>query len=279
MKRLILVLLLSLGFSSDLPAQRATRHVMTEQGSISGGGQTNEWEALRVRLESSSPNRPTMNPSQGDHFVPVSQLHIPAKALKEFERSQKAFRSGDAKSSTVHLRKALQIYPDFIDAHNALGLRFVQLGEYQKALDEHKTALAVDSHVAQTHQDLAVALFLLNRPQEAEAEAREAIDLDPQAPAPRYVLARALIGQRQVTREAIEMLRQTEDSIPNASLVLAQIYYQTGHPEEVVSELRRYLRAPVDLDNKQKAECWIAQLSREPLPKACPADVTRPSFH
>jgi tetratricopeptide (TPR) repeat protein len=199
--------------------------------------------------------------------------------MKEFDRSQKAFASGDVRSSAAHLQKALRIYPDFIDAHNALGLRFVQMGEYQKALVEHETALAVDPHVSRTHQDLAIALLFLNRAQEAEAEAREAVDLDPQAPGPRYVLARTLIAQRRVTQETIDMLRQSEDSLPNASLVLAQIYFTAGHTDQVLEELRYYLRAPADPDNKQKAECWVAQLSGQPLPSGCPADVTRPSFH
>jgi hypothetical protein len=38
------------------------------------------------------------------------------------------------------------------------------------------------------------------------------------------------------------------------------------------------LRAPVDPDNKQKAECWVAQLSQQPSPTGCPAESTRPVF-
>jgi hypothetical protein len=75
------------------------------------------------------------------------------------------------------------------------------------------------------------------------------------------------------------MLRQSENALPNASLVLAQIYFAKGQTDQVIAELLHYLRAPTDPDNKQKAECWIAQLSQQPAPAACPADVTRPSFH
>jgi tetratricopeptide (TPR) repeat protein len=221
---------------------------------------------------------PAPPPPRGNP-VPVSQLRIPSKAIKEFERSQKAFRSGDLRTSAEHLQKALQIYPDFIQAHNALGLRFAQLGEYQKALTEHEAALSLDTRSAQTHQDLSFTLSLLNRFQEAEHEARKALDLDSQAAASRYVLGRALIGQGHVTSEAIEMLRQSENALPNASLVLAQIYFTRGQTDQVLAELRHYLRTAPDRDNKQKAECWVAQLSQQPLPAGCPADITRPSFH
>jgi tetratricopeptide (TPR) repeat protein len=182
------------------------------------------------------------------------------------------------RAAAEHLQKALQIYPDFILAHNALGIRFFQLGEFQKALDEEETALSLDPGSAQTHQDLSLALLSLNRPQEAEAEARQALDLNPQYVAPRYFLARAIIAQGRVTPEAMEMLRQTESAFPNASLVLAQIHFSMGQTDQAIAALRHYLRAPADGDNKHKAECWVAQLSQQPLPAGCPAEPTRPSF-
>jgi tetratricopeptide (TPR) repeat protein len=284
MKRLIVMLFLLVSFASSILAQNSHRRVpIGDQGPTNGGAPnvlvSDSWEDLRLRLEATSPAAPKTTPSQTDHLVPVSQLRVPSKAIKEFNLSQKAFHSGDLRTSTEHLQKALKIYPDFIQAHNALGLRFIQRGEYQKALAEHEYALAIDPHFAQTHQDLSLALLLLNRSQEAEAEARQALDLDPKAPGPHYVLGRALIAQRRVTPESIEMLRQSESAFPNASLVLAQIYFTKGQTDEVLAELRRYLRAPIDPDNKQKAECWVAQLSQQPLPAACPADVARPSFH
>jgi tetratricopeptide (TPR) repeat protein len=214
-----------------------------------------------------------------DNLVPVSQLRIPAKAIKEYDRARKALQEHDVQASAGHLQKAVHIYPDFIQAHIALGLRFIQLGDYQKARAEQETALALDPRSAEAHQDLSFSLLLLNQIPEAEAEARESLDLDSQSVPARYALGRALVAQRQVTPEAIEMLRQSEDAFPNASLILAQLHFSAGQTDQVVADLRRYLRAPRDSDNKQKAECWVAQLSQQPAPAGCPAGVTRPSFH
>jgi tetratricopeptide (TPR) repeat protein len=281
MKRMLLVALISVAFLPNIHAQGARRRPIGDHGSPdSGTFAIDRWAAPYVRHEPIAEPAPAINSQpRGNPLVSVTQLNIPSKAIKEFEHSQKALRSGDLRASQVHLEKALHIYPDFIDAHNALGLRFTQLGEYEKALAQHQAALAVDPRVAQTHQDLALSLLMLNRAPEGEAEAREAMDLDPQAVVPRYLLARALIAQRRVTPETIDMLRQTENTIPNASLVLAQIYFAKGQTDQIVSELRKYLRAPTDSDNKQKAECWAAQLSNQPLPAGCPADATRPTFH
>jgi len=276
MKKTILVLLAFL-LTSNLHAQgrhRSGRPSATVNDGLTPLDPNDPFAAIRPRAGSNSatPARPAADP------VPVSQLRIPSKAIKEFERYQKAFHSGDVPTSVEHLQKALQIFPDFIQAHIALGLRFIQLGEYQKALIEHEAALSLDPRSAQAHQDLSLTLLLLNRYQEAEAEARQSLDIDSQAVASHYALGRALIAQGRATPEAVEMLRQSENVFPNASLVLAQIHFAAGQTDQTIAELRNYLRAPVDADNKQKAECWVAQLSQQPSPAGCPAESTRPSF-
>ena len=159
-----------------------------------------------------------------------------------------------------------------------LGLCFIQLGDYQKALLEHEAALSLDAHRVETHQDLSLAFLLLNRYHEAEEEARQALELDTNAVAARYTLGRALIGQGHASAEALEMLRRSEDAFSDASLVLAQIHFSAGQTDQVVADLRHYLRSPLDQDNKHKAECWAAQLSQRPAPAGCPTEVTRPSF-
>lgn len=223
-------------------------------------------------------SHPARAAQPGGNLVSVGQLRIPAKAIKEYERAQKAFQQSDVRASADHLQKALHIYPDFVQAHSALGVRFLQLGDFQKALAEHELAVSLDPGSAQTHQNLSFTLLLLDRNQEAEAEARRSLKLDSQLVTSHYVLGRAVIAQARATPEAIEMLRSSESAFPDASLVLAQVHFAMGQTDEVITDLRHYLRSPSDPDNKQKAECWVAQLSREPTPAGCPAAATRPSF-
>jgi tetratricopeptide (TPR) repeat protein len=277
MKSILAVTALLL-LASNLHAQASRRAVMPS-GSTNNGSPSLDFTDPYVFMFShaAESNPPAASPHPGN-AVSVGQLRIPSKAIKEFERSQKAFQSGDVHTSVEHLQKALRMYPDFIQAHNALGLRFIKLGEYQKALAEHQAALALDPRRVDTHQDISFALLLLNRNKEAEDEARQALDLDSQLVASRYLLGRALIARGRISSEGMEMLRQSEDAFPDASLVLAQIHFQLGHSDQVIAELRHYLKAPSDPDNKQKAECWVAQLSQQPLPAGCPAQATRPSF-
>jgi tetratricopeptide (TPR) repeat protein len=211
--------------------------------------------------------------------VSVSELLVPEKASKEVQRSEKSLRSGDVRGSAEHLEKAIQIYPDYLQAHNLLGTRYMSLGEYPQAVAEFQKAAAIDPNLAPTYLSLSVAFFFAGHYADAEIAGRRALELDPESAGTRYVLGRSLIQQGKGTPEALELLRQSEGAFPNARLVLALVLSERGETPQVIAELGQYVKeAPVDPENKRRAACWLAQLTQAPLPAGCPAGSTRPNF-
>lgn len=193
--------------------------------------------------------------------VSIRELRIPPKAAKELQRSQSALKSGDTRSSAQHLEKALQIYPGYLEGHNSLGSRYIDLGEYAKAAAEFEKAIDIDPHVMQPFNNLSVAYYLQQRYSDAEAAARRAIDLDPRSSMPRYMLGCILAAERRNPAEAMEMLRQTMNEFPDARLVLADILVRRGALKEAEEELRGYLDLP-GAEKKQNVERWLARLAQ-----------------
>jgi tetratricopeptide (TPR) repeat protein len=204
--------------------------------------------------------------------ISVRELRIPARAIKELQRSQTALRSGDTRNSARHLERALQIYPDYLEGHNSLGARYIDLREYEKAAAEFQKAIDINPRIMQPVNNLSVAFFLLERYPEAEAAARRAIDLDPHNATPRYMLGCILATEKRNPTEAIEMLRQTKLDFPDAGLLLAQILFRRGAIEETEQELRDYLAVP-GATKKQIAARWLAWLTLQ----STPASVTSSS--
>jgi tetratricopeptide (TPR) repeat protein len=193
--------------------------------------------------------------------ISTRELFIPPKALKELQRSQTSLLSGDVRSSAQHLERALQIYPYYLEAHNNLGSRYIELHEYEKAAGEFQKAIEIDPRVAQPFNNLSVAFFLLQRYPEAEAAARRALDLDPRNSTARYMLGCTLATEKRNPLEAMEMLRQTEREFPDSKLLLAQILLRRGAVEEAENELRGYLNVP-GVEKKQNVERWLARLTQ-----------------
>ena len=219
---------------------------------------------------------PAVQPTQALKPVSVQQLLIPSKAMKEIRRSQKAFESGDLRASNTHLEKALRIYPDIPQAHFDLGGNYLRLHEYQRALAEFQEFAGTYPDLARAHYGLSAAYFLLHRYVEAEASARRALEISPELIEHRYMVATAMIARGQCTAETKELLRQSEDKFPNASLILAQVYLSEGKIDDVAAELHAYLRAPDPL-NKSAAECWLALLNGT-ASGSCAVQKTFPDF-
>ena len=207
------------------------------------------------------PTDPSRLPRLGE-TVSIEELRIPPKAVKEIQRSQNALKSGDTRSSARHLEKALQIYPDCLEARNSLGARYIDLHEYEKASEEFQKAIAIDPRVMQPFNNLSVALFLQQRYADAEVAARRALNVDPQHPTARYMLGAILATEKRNPEEAMELLRQTKREFPDSYLLLAQILLRRGATEEAINELREYLALPSP-EKKQNVERWLARLSQK----------------
>jgi len=201
---------------------------------------------------------PSRLPRLGE-TVSIQGLRIPPKAVKEIQRSQSALKSGDVRSSAQHLERALQIYPSYLEAHNSLGARYIDLGEYEKAAAEFQKAIVIDPGVVQPFNNLSVALFLQQRYVDAEAAARRALNLDAQHPTARYMLGAILATDKRNPEEAMDLLRQTRREFPDSYLLLAQILLRRGAVEEAKKELRDYLALPSP-EKKQNVERWLARL-------------------
>jgi len=159
---------------------------------------------LYLKADHSSPVRRT------DYAVSVRELRIPGKARNAFEKGLERLAKNDADGSRTQFMRATTAFPDYYEAYYHIGVADLRLGReeeaaqaFQKAIDlsgghyawaqfalglllcrrgecaEAETVirkgLDVDGSTATGHLFLSVALFRLNRLEEAEKSAREAL--------------------------------------------------------------------------------------------------------
>lgn len=195
--------------------------------------------------------------------ISKDESRIPTKAVKELQRSLRDYSSGNIRSSARHLEKALQLYPNYWEAQNNLGARYIELHEYEKAVAQFQKAIQIDPRAAQPFNNLSVAFFLLQRYPEAESAARRALDLDPQDSTARYVLGCTLVSEDRNPLEAIALLRETVSVFPDSRLLITKILVRHGNLDDAKKELRDYLTMP-GIEKRAIAEGWLAQLTRTP---------------
>jgi TolB-like protein/Tfp pilus assembly protein PilF len=97
------------------------------------------------------------------------------KHLAAYRLSRDASRFGAAEEACL---RALDIDDDAAEVHAALGSLYVASGKNENALHEFEAALDDNTNVADIYIGLAETYAALNRPEDAEASLRKAIDAD-----------------------------------------------------------------------------------------------------
>jgi TolB-like protein/Flp pilus assembly protein TadD len=140
--------------------------------------------------------------------------------------------------------KALELDESLGEAHGTLGFfRFLYDWDFTGAESELKRALTLSPNYAEAHHWYGIYLANLGRHEEADREARQAIELDPlsllmnMTPALNFYLA------RQYDR-AVEQLQKVIEMEPNfvpARSVLGSVLVQKAMYEEAIGEYQKVL--------------------------------------
>jgi Flp pilus assembly protein TadD len=256
--------------ASSLYGQGASRfHTAAARYAKSASEDTDPLAAIRVQ-----PALPTrMTPPGGT--ISVRDLNVPSKAAKELERAKKSFNAGDFRSAAEHLQKALQIAPDFVQAHNNLGATYVRLHEYERAVVQLQEAVELAPNLQEPYHNLGIALLLLGRLPEAEIAARQALEIGPQESSARFTLGRILATEEKNPSEAIQLLSESARDIPEARLSLAHVLHGRGSLEQAIAELQTYLSIP-DATNKEQVSARLALWTKELAETRTPASTQKP---
>ena len=81
--------------------------------------------------------KPALDANAGDNTAPAgngatvsaTELKIPEKAQKEFDKGVDAFAAGDNKKAEESFNKAIEAYPKYANAYSNLGVLYIKLGQ------------------------------------------------------------------------------------------------------------------------------------------------------
>lgn len=140
--------------------------------------------------------------------------------------------------------KALELDENLGEAHASLGFfRFLYDWDFAGAEREFERALTLSPNYAEAHHWYAIYLANVGRHQEADREARRAVELDPlsllmnMTPALNFYLARQYDRAREQLQRVIDM----EPNFVAARAVLGNVLVQKALYEEAMAEYQKVL--------------------------------------
>lgn len=210
-----------------------------EVGTFSTNGIRLYLKALPAKESSSPPAHP----------VAAEYLKIPADARGEYEQGMKLFqREQKLEEGLLHLRKAIELHPQFALAHYGAGLLLMDLDRMDEAGDSFSQAIAGNEKLLPAYFPLGAILNQRREHAGAEKILRKGLAIKEDIWQLHFELARAVAYQARWD-EAEKHARRAAGLDPAAAkvqLLLANIYFELGKNELALGAAEEFLRLAPD---------------------------------
>lgn len=135
---------------------------------------------------------------------------------------------------------AVQLDPNLMEAHRALGYVWESTGNYERAIDAYEAALRIHGNLPILHIALGNMYQALGEVDLAVDSYLRAVALDPTNPDPlnRIALAEARVGNYGIASQYAADAVDKDPGNPRLHGNLGRMYYKNGEVEKAITELR-----------------------------------------
>ena len=226
-------------------------------------------------LKSEAEQDPSLLPEALTEFETSLRLH-PGDSPAQYNMARVHVDLGDAwlqkpggaQQAIAEYRIALQIEPEYAQAHSNLGLVLAQMGRVKEAITEYQTALRINPKLAETRNYLGVALFgVPGRLSDAISEYEAALEIRPD-----YAEAHANLGIAlaqapgklpQAILEFEEALRLQPNNAETHNDLGVCLTHTAGRLADAVKEFQAALQIQPDYPEARKnLQDALSQLQR-----------------
>jgi cytochrome c-type biogenesis protein CcmH/NrfG len=219
-------------------------------------------------------NRPATQPGVVNAF----NQQIPAAAKTALETGLKLAAEGNTEAAVENMRKAIQIFPEYFDAHLHLGNTFLKADQFKDAIAELDRAREINPNDERAYQSFGLLLMRQRNYAVAVAIFAEAARLNPANPMNAVMRATALIHQAATTDESAPATEDRNHLLTRAEVAMSQaanlsenklkpdtmtlaLFYELKHePERAAAELESYLKKNPQLKNSAAIQDEIKRL-------------------
>jgi tetratricopeptide (TPR) repeat protein len=183
--------------------------------------------------------RPNMN-------VSVRELRIPPKAEHEYQQGLKRLLKRDPGGSLVHFAAAIEKYPGYYEVYYHKGMAEMALNKNDEALQSFQRAIDLsDGHYTRAEFGYGLILCREGRTEEAERIVRHGLQADPNSSDGHVVLGYVLLKLNRLDeaeKNAHEALDLNDPNSAKAFLVLADVDAARKNYWGRVQDLDAYLK-------------------------------------
>jgi Tfp pilus assembly protein PilF len=189
---------------------------------------------------------------------------IPAEAKRLYKSGVKDLGDNNLQKGRDELDQAIQIFPDYYDALNALGCNYVEMQEYQKSFPYLIRSIDVNQRSFTSYYSLAYAAYKLEHLPEAKEAARASVILQPNSINAQLLYGTVLrrTGSLDAAMTTLLKAEQLSKDSPVAEIhwQLGLLYNKLNRNMEAADQLETYLKINPNAANKKQIQDLIQKL-------------------
>jgi tetratricopeptide (TPR) repeat protein len=209
--------------------------------------------------------RSTLQSNAGTATVSATRLQVPPKAQKELDHGNSALADGRLKDAQKNFEKAIEIYPEFDQAYNNLGVVLMQTGDSKGGEVAFSKAIAINDHFARAYVNLAKIRLSEKNYQKAEDLLRKATSADPLNAQTLFLAEEAAFFQGkgdQVIADARKIHTLDHEKYALCHFMAARALEGKSLHDQALEEYRLFLKEAPNDPNAKTAQLEIKQIQK-----------------
>ena len=220
-------------------------------------GSSTSSERVDITLEAMPRRR---EPVTGTVFV----QDVPPEAQAKFERALERLAKKNNEQAIRDLNDALEVFPNYFMAAQQLGLLYVEIEDYQKAIPPLVKAIEVNDKAGSAYLALGISSLNLGRPDLALDALQRARPFEEKSFRVHFYLGLTLLELNRLddAETALKLSYQLggTQKAASANLYLASIYTKRNQNREAINALETYLRDSPKAANAARVKEAITNL-------------------
>ncbi|HJP95261.1 MAG TPA: tetratricopeptide repeat protein [Pyrinomonadaceae bacterium] len=213
------------------------------------------------------PESPTFRPHSTT--IKVIDVRVPVEAKTALDKGQTALSEKKTDVALSQFKKALEIYPDFYDAHMALGQLYIDTNQWDKAEASFRQALRVDPKSVAGRVSLGEVYRREKKYEDGEKVLGEALKIDNNSWESNFTLGRIHWELKDIVTAGKYVARTLElqPNVAEAHLLAGNIFIRAGLPTNALVEYEEYLRLAPTGEFSAQTQTLVDKLKKSLAPK------------
>ena len=196
--------------------------------------------------------------------VGVIDARVPLDARSAFDKGQAALAEKKTDAAILHFKKAIEIYPQFYDAHLSLGQLFMESSLWEKAETSLRQALTVNPKAVRAMASLGEVYRRQKKYEQGTKVLADALKFDNNSWESNFTLGRIYWELKDIVNAGKYVARTIElqPDLAEAHLLAGNIFMRAGLPANALIEYQEYLRLAPSGEFAEQTQTLVAKLKK-----------------